>query len=136
MPTLNHYCFLNSQEAIQNEHKHRLPIRQCSQKWQTLQYMMEEKKVLVRDLYLYFHSRNHMEHGFKLRSNYQLAVEEMFGHAANLADMYMRFVDLDVIERMDTPLVLMDIEWQQMQKLKSVLHVPQKRWLVHRVDGR
>jgi len=82
---------------------------------------MHSKKVLVGNLYRYFHSRNELTHGFRLRSDFQLAVQEMFAQTADLQDLYMRFVDLDVIEKMHTPLVLMDIGWEQMRKLRLAL---------------
>ena len=89
---------------------------------------MHSRQQLVKDLYQFLHRYSERSRGFEHRAAFMQQTVSLLGNVSQHSDFRDRcrvidslrhcFVDLDIVEQLKLPLMIVDIPWHVMQQLK------------------
>jgi len=121
LTSLNFYCnqdIVLEQEFLKRT-KDRSAIFQLNNEFGKLFFAMNQVKEAIEGLYKSYFEPFDLNHMFRNRGLFENYIVKLFGEAFRQSDeLRFRFVDLDIIETMDLPLVLLETSWKQLEKIK------------------
>ena len=100
LPTLHHYFFnrLKLHHGSDESLKQRPVVRWIAKNQFQLVEMFGQRKLLLVNLYRFFHSKMRPSDGLAQRPNYELETVGMLGSAEIAELLKFRYIDLQVVE--------------------------------------